>query len=95
MFENIYFFYCNEFIKLNSKSKDGFILLKSSVAIKLLNFAYKTLIQENEIIEIENIPVEKKSYYWNIAKRYYEQQNKCIEASKAAYALSWLTKTEI
>jgi hypothetical protein len=95
MFDNIYLFYTKEFVKLNLEGKDGFTIIRSSVAIKLLNHAYKLLLDGNEIIEIENLEIEKISFYWNISKRYYDEQNKCIEASKATYVLSWLTKTEI
>jgi len=94
MFDALFKFYIEFFLKMTKEGKDGFLIVKSTVALKLLNNLYVKLVNENEIIPINELPEERKLMFWEIAKKYYDDQDKCILASKAAYALTWLTNTD-
>jgi hypothetical protein len=73
---------------------DKYSILKSSVAMKILNSVYRTLMNDETVIKIENLPQEKKLFFWNISGRYYEDTLKRKSASIAAYTISLITATE-
>lgn len=96
MFNSFYIMYADYFNKLNEEGKDGYILLKSTVCIILLCELYKKFTSQTEepITSLEDLPLDKKTKYWNIAKKYYTEIPDRIKASKCAYTLSLITSTE-
>ncbi len=94
MFDNLYKCWVELFFKFEENKKDsGYLILKSSVALKLLNELYLKFIadKQSNVLPIESIPIEKKNRYWSIAKVYYEEKEKAIECSKACYVLDLIT----
>lgn len=89
----MYVMFGNVFIQLNDSGKDGFILLKSSVACKLLNELYNKFILDG-IPPIESLPEDKKINYYNISKKHCEDKDYLIMVSKAAYVLNLITSNE-
>lgn len=69
---------------------DGYNLLVSSVALKILNGLYDKFVMDS-IKPIEMISEEEKQKYWNQALRFYAGETKRIEAMKAAYVLVSIT----
>ena len=93
--QSMYIFYANEFNELQSQGKDGYLVLGSTVCVMLLNQLYANFMNEG-IAPIETLPVEKKTEFWEIAKKYCIEENKQkdrIKTSRAAYTLSLITST--
>lgn len=80
------------FFKIEKDGKDGFILIKFSVPVICLSKLYEKLIFV-DVQPIESLTLEEKGKYWNIAKRFYADQEQAIRGSKAAYMLSLITNS--
>lgn len=93
MMQSMYMYYVNEFNDLESKGKDGYMILCSTICVKLLSELYKKFISEG-VEPIETISKNLKEKYWNAAKKYYQTEPEAIKASKAAYVLSLITSTD-
>lgn len=91
--QSMYTYYANEFVSLNEQGKDGYLLLCSTVCVKLLSELYRKFISEG-IEPIENLSKEKKLKYWNAAKKYWQTEPEAIKASKACYVLDLITSTD-
>lgn len=78
------------FYKLEKDGKDGYIMLKLSVPLKLLYNLYEKLILV-DVPAIEKIPLDEKEVFWNKEKEFYTDELTAIKASKAAYVLSLIT----
>ncbi len=83
-------YYVDYFLDENN---DGFLLLKSSVCLNLLNYHHRLFIRDNEAVELKDLPQDKKEKYWNLAKQYYSETDKRTQASVAAYTLELITST--
>lgn len=95
MFDNVLFFYTENFYKKKDAGDDEWDCLKGKVAISILTSLYFRFTNEEIPFEkIEELPIEKKLFYWNIAKRYYSTQEDAIKATKAAYILSLITSND-
>jgi hypothetical protein len=70
--------------------KDGFIIIKLSVPLKVLSELYERL-KTIDVPPIETLPENEKLKYWAIAKKYYSIETEAVMASKAAYMLSLIT----
>ncbi len=91
MFEGIYILLGETFNIWNIKTGNGFDILKFSVPLKLLFELYNSLVSLKEIQVIQDLPTEKKQYYFDISKKYYQDTDQRVTASKAAYILEYLT----
>jgi hypothetical protein len=92
MNDQLIIFLVDLFFKIEKEGKDGFILIKFSVPLGCLWKLYERLISV-DVPPIESIPLEQKEKYWNIAKRFYTDQEQAIRGSKAAYMLSLITNS--
>lgn len=79
------------FYKLESEGKDGYLMLKLSVPLKVLSQLYEKLICV-DVMPIEMIPEDEKLIYWNKAKEFYSDQSQAVRASKGCYILKLLTQ---
>ncbi len=93
MFEPIYIMLGQIFEKINEGGKDGYMIIKLSVPYIMLFELYNKFVKDG-VAKIEDLPKEKKQKYWNIAKKYYSEEDKAIKASKAAYTLALITSTD-
>lgn len=80
------------FNKRVKENKDGFLIIKSSVAVKVLCSLYERLILV-DVPCIESLTKEEKEKYWEIGKQFYELENDAIKASKATYMVALITNT--
>lgn len=78
------------FYKLESEGKDGYLIIKLSVPLKLLYELYEKLIKV-DVPPIETIPINQKEIFWNKAKQFYTNELQAIKASKAVYMLNLIT----
>lgn len=69
---------------------DAYLMIKFTVPLNALWKLYERLIQV-DVPPIEILPQEEKERYWNIAKKYHEEKDLAIKASKASYILSLIT----
>lgn len=51
---------------------------------------YQYHISRKEILRIEDIPHDDKSYFWNEAKKYTDEQDRRIKAAKVIYLIGQL-----
>lgn len=80
-------FYAQSF--LENKSGDQYMLLCSSVFMDIMGSIYKRLVAEKEIKPIEELPLERKEFYWNVAARpNIDSKEKRIKAAIAAYTIN-------
>lgn len=97
MFEKLYIFWANTFIKCKNEGRDGYFILSGTVCKLLLFELYEKSVRQGEFVAIENISSEKKELYWSLAKKYFNAGNREIDivvTAKAAYALSILASSE-
>lgn len=94
MFEPLYIIYADTFLKLQEEGKDCWCILNLSVPLRLLNELYIRFTTKDGIEPLEKLPLETKTKYWNISKKFYTDTTQRIKASKAAYVLSLITSTE-
>lgn len=80
------------FFGLTKHGKDGFMIIKFTVPLKVLSELYERLCKA-DVPPIETIPAEEKERYWSMAKTYYQTEEDAIKASKAAYILSLITSS--
>jgi hypothetical protein len=92
MKDSIIMFLVDLFFKIENEGRDGFILIKFSVPLGCLWKLYERL-KLIDVKPIEDIEKKEKEKYWNIAKRFYTDQEQAIKASKAAYMLSLITSS--
>lgn len=90
MFEPLIITLIETFNKLKDVGMDNWCIVNCSVPVKLLNELYDKFMLDG-IPSIENLSTEEKTKYWDIAKKYHEDQETAIKASKAAYVLSLIT----
>lgn len=84
---NLIQYYYNYFI---DEKNDGYLLLVSSVCIKLLCGLYDKFVMDSiKPIEIIEKPLQLK--YWEQAKRFYPDEPTRIKAMRAAYILTCIT----
>lgn len=81
------------FYKLQSEGKDSYLMLCSTVLVKVLYERYLQFLKE-DIPPIESLTPELKTKYWNAAKKYYQTEPEAIKASKACYVLDLITSSE-
>lgn len=95
MFQSLYIHWAEKFAEFETKEKDsGYFIIKGSVAMQLLVELYKQFLRDNDVKALEDLPVERKQKYWNIAKKYYTEKEHAILASKAAYTLDLISSNE-
>ena len=90
MFDGLIKYYYDYFI--NDKN-DGWLLLKSSVCLILLNELYTTFTSEG-ITPIEALTEIEKKKYWEAACKMYDSKDVRITAAKAAYVLNLITSKD-
>jgi len=90
MNDSFIMFLTDMFFQREKDGKDAFLILKSSVALNALWNLYEKLVQV-DVPPIQSLTTEEKNKYWNIAKKYYEDKNLAIIASKSSYILSLIT----
>lgn len=90
MTDQLIIMFVDMFYDLEKKGKDGFILVKLSVPMKILYELYERLIKV-DVPAIETLSIEEKNKYWNMAKKYHTDEKQAIKASKAAYILQLIT----
>lgn len=94
MFERLHIHWANKFLEFEAKEKDsGYFIIDGRVAMQLLNELYNQFMRDG-IEPIESLPEERKKKYWMIAKKYYQEKEHAIMASKAAYVLDLITSNE-
>lgn len=81
------------FTGLQDKGSNGYVIIKSGVAMKILWNLYERL-SLIDVPTIDGLPLKQKEKYWNIGKEFYELQEDRIKASKAAYMISLITNTD-
>ncbi len=84
---------CSIYSRLLDEGKDGYIVIKSTVAVKALFRLYEKL-SLIDVPTIETLPLEAKTKYWEIAKQTYTELEFAKKASKAAYMISLITNTD-
>lgn len=92
MFNQLYLFLNDLFFSLQADGKDEWCIVSFDVPLKLLTGMYKNALLEG-YDEIEKLPLDKKTKYWDIACKYYHTTEERIKAAKAAYALGLITAT--
>jgi hypothetical protein len=92
MYDNLIILFSDIFNQRVDEGKDGYFIIKFCVPLKVLCSVYERL-KNVDVPPIESLPVEQKTKYWNIGKKYYESQENAILASKAAYIISLITNT--
>jgi len=90
MNDSFIMFITDMFFQREKDGKDAFLILKSSVALNALWKLYEKLVQV-DVPPIESLSTEEKTKYWNIAKKYYDDKESAIIASKSSYILSLIT----
>lgn len=78
------------FFAQQKKGNDPFLIIKFSVPCKALYQLYERLVLI-DVPPIESLPVEQKTKYWDIAKKYYETETQAVIASKAVYIIELVT----
>lgn len=78
---------------LNEKN-DGYFLLKSSIALKVLFWKYGRCIEDGSAVLFVNLPQDKKEKYIEQAKRFYSEPEQVHTASKVAYMLNLITSND-
>ena len=91
MFEVLHIHFADTFIRWNEAGKSGYDLIKMSVPLTLMNDLYFKFMKDGGIEPIENLPKEKKQFYFDQSCKYYEFTEQRIKASKAAYVLDLIT----
>jgi hypothetical protein len=91
MFDELYIIFANYFVEAKQKGRNGYWLISTHVALDLLGRLYNKFVIEG-VKPIEQLPEDKKRFYFQIAKQFYTEKEKQIFASKAAYALDRLTE---
>jgi hypothetical protein len=89
LYQKIAGIYAQYFID-NGKDKGYELLLSKDFPLSILNSLYRTFINEG-VPELSTIPQEEKSRIWKLALKYQTENQKRIEASRAAYVLSLIT----
>lgn len=93
-FDSIYIQFVDFFNKAEEKEKGtGYKLISLVVPMRLLYDLYAKFISEG-IDPIENLAIDLKQKYWNIAMKYYEDVPERIKASKACYILALITSND-
>lgn len=80
------------FNKRVEDGKDGFLIIKSSVAVKVLSSLYERLILV-DVPCIQSLTKEEKEKYWDISKQFYDIEADAIKGSKAAYIIALITNS--
>ena len=93
MNEKLIVLFADIFSKRIAKGEDGFMILKSSLALRILSNLYEQLCLV-DVPKIETLPLEQKTSYWLIAKQFYNDHKMAIQASKAAYMICLITNTD-
>lgn len=89
----LYALWVKMFYDLQDNGKCGYMLLISSLLMDVLNKKYIEFIDEG-IPEIESLPLEQKTMYWELSKKYYTNKETRIRAAKASYVLTLITSTD-
>lgn len=92
MNDKLVLLFVDQYEKLLSEGKDGYLIIKFSVPLKLLSELYERLCIV-DVQPIETIPEEEKLRYWNISKRFHTEQTTAVKGSKAAYILTLITNS--
>lgn len=91
MFNELIQYYYDYF---TSGKNDGWRLIGSSVCVTILSELYKKFMDNKEAEPIENLLIEQKKKYWDIAGRFYSETALRVKATKAAYVLELITINE-
>jgi len=91
MFDNLILWYVEYF---NEEKNDGWRILCGKVNVSVLHELYLKFMKGNEVPPIENLELNKKQKYWDIAGKYYSEKEQRVRATKAAYVLSLITSNE-
>jgi len=91
MFDTLIHFYFDYF---TNPKNDGWALISSSVCVSILSGLYVGFVENSEAIPMEELLIEEKQRYWDIAGKYYQDKEQRVKATKAAYALALITSTE-
>lgn len=82
--------YCDNFRQLKKENKEGWGIVKGSVAMELLNDLYDSLTGHG-VPTLEQLPEDVKRKYWDISGKHFSDMAKRIEMSKAAYIIDLIT----
>jgi len=92
MSDNFVLFIIEIFTKREEDGKDQFLILKSSVILKKLWKLYERLTKV-DVPPIETLLTDEKLEIFNLAKKYYSDQENLVKASKSIYILKLITNT--
>jgi len=75
------------FFNREKDKQDPYLMVKFSIPLNALYKLYINLIQV-DVPPIETLSGEEKTKYWNMAKKYYDDKESAIKASKSIYLLN-------
>jgi hypothetical protein len=90
--EGLITIFTNSYFK-NFNNEHRFCCISGTVCCWVMCGIYNTLLLQNELIPIENLPVEKKQKYWDLAKIHNPKKEEWTMAAKSAYVLELITST--
>ena len=90
MFDTLIQYYNDYF---TDEKNNGFDLLCSTVCVMVLSELYERFVFNKEVPPIETLVIEQKKKYWEAAGKYWDDKDKRVKATKAAYTLALITST--
>lgn len=92
MKDNLIQFLIEMFFDREKNGKDPYLMIKFSIPLNAFYKLYMKLIHV-DMQPIEMLPETEKIKYWNLAKKYYEDKELAIKASKSIYLLNLITNS--
>lgn len=78
----------------SNEKNDGYLLLKSSIALKVLLWKYGRCVDDGSAGLFVNLSEDKKQKYIGQAKRFYSEPEHIHIASKVAYMINLITSND-